>query len=74
MKHFAASMERIANAVARHGLHKVAAPVFARDGLVVPSEWTDASVGQALGTKIAKDMLDRREIAVGLVALAQLTR
>lgn len=64
---------KVAAAVARHGLHKVAARVMAQDGVTPPAEWTDAGVGLALGTKLAKDLLDRRDIVEGLVALAQVT-
>jgi hypothetical protein len=65
---------KIAAAVSQHGLHKVSAHVMAQDGQRAPAEWTDAGVGLVLGTKIAADLLDRREIAAGLVSLAVLTR
>lgn len=67
-------MRRLAATVSRHGLHKVAERVMRADGVEPPTEWTDAGVGRALGTKVARDLLARRAVAEGLVSLAVVLR
>lgn len=71
MNQYETRMAAIAETVRTHGLHKVAANILRMDGIEPPVKWDDEGIGLSLGTKVAKDLTERRSIADGLTALAQ---
>jgi len=58
----------------RVGYTKVAAELLRAERLDVPDGWSLPEIGRVLGTKLAYDMLQRAQIAEGIVALVRVTR
>lgn len=60
---------KIAGAIRRHGLHKMAAGVLRADGVPVPTDWSMPEIAFSLGTKMAADRLAHQSIMAGLGSL-----
>jgi|GEM_PF-6279449 len=67
------TLDEVAGAIRRHGLHKLASRMIEADGLPAPKDWTYAEVGMTLGAKLATDRLAHRSIVAGLGSLHEVS-